>query len=298
MIAKVEENTIFFNSKFESANLRQVFKAVVPVHPPEEIQPARAYKKPEIFQEYNLYLQDDTNSDNSLTQWFYFSALNMKKGCVVKLNMMNLMKDDSLYNVGMQPFVYSRKRHREGDGMQWHREGFNIDYYYNDQVIRTSRKTLDMAFDKTYVDSHKDSFKKMSTLSFCYEFKYDNDVVFFTHFAPYSYSDVFRYLCKLEANESLQKFLRLDYITNSLGKVPMYGLTITNNIKEDYITQEQEIELYRKFEYQDLDVKPKKKKIRLAGLPGHDDPEPEKTLVDIAHEKLVVKPKEEKVMKR
>jgi len=63
-------------------------------------------------------------------------------------------------------------------------------------------------------------------------------MVFFTHFAPYSYSDVFRYLCKLENDESLKDILRIDYICNSLGKVPMYGLTITNDIQNDWITQE------------------------------------------------------------
>ncbi len=86
------------------------------------------------------------------------------------MNMLNLMKDDSLYSDGMQPFVYSRKRHQEGDGIKWHREGFNIDYFFNDKTIRTSGKTLDMGFDTRYVENTKDKFKKTSTLSFCYEF--------------------------------------------------------------------------------------------------------------------------------
>lgn len=43
--------------------------------------------------------------------------------------------------------------------------------------------------------------------------------------------------------------MRIDYICNTLGKVPMYGLTITNNIETEYISQEEEIELFRKFEY-------------------------------------------------
>ena len=77
--------------------------------------------------------------------------MNIKKGTVVKLNMLNLMKDDSLYSMGMQPFVYSHKRFLEGDGVRWHRAGFNIEYYYNDLTIRTSGKTLDMAFDPRYV---------------------------------------------------------------------------------------------------------------------------------------------------
>lgn len=132
--------------------------------------------------------------------------------------------------------MYSSKRNKEGDGATWHREGFNIDYFYNDKTIRTSAKTLDMGFDPRYVGNEKDNFKKMSTLSFCYEFKYDDDTVFFTHFAPYSYSDVFRYLCKLESDHRLRNIMRIDHICNSLGKVPMYGLTITENIREDYIT--------------------------------------------------------------
>jgi len=249
MIAKVDDNSVFFNSKFETANLSQVFRV-----PGESSSPSKPLEKPEtpnshstkhqdqrnltVTAEFNLYLQEDTNSDNSLTQWFYFSCFNIKKGTVMKLNMLNLMKDDSLYSQGMRPFVYSRRRHIEGDGVQWHREGFNIDYFYNDKTIKTTSKTLDMEFDSRYVDNQKDKFKKTNTLTFCYEFKYDNDMVFFTHFAPYSYSDVFRYLCKLEVNPRLREFMRIDYICQSLGKVPMYGVTITHDIENDYLTQE------------------------------------------------------------
>jgi hypothetical protein len=102
-----------------------------------------------------------------------------------------------------------------------------------------------MAFDPRYVENQKDKFKKTNTLSFTYEFKYDDDIVFFTHFAPYSYSDVFRYLCNLEVNEEAQKIMRIDHICNTLAKVPMYCLTITENINESYITQAEEIELFR-----------------------------------------------------
>lgn len=78
--------------------------------------------------------------------------MNVKKGTIVKLNILNLMKDDSLYTHGMKPFVYSQKRHLQGDGVKWHREGFNIEYYYNDLTTKTSNKTLDMSFDPRYVD--------------------------------------------------------------------------------------------------------------------------------------------------
>ena len=146
-----------------------------------------------------------------------------------------------------------------------------------------------MEFDSRYVDNQKDKFKKTNTLTFCYEFKYDNDMVFFTHFAPYSYSDVFRYLCKLEVNPALREFMRIDYICQSLGKVPMYGLTITHDIENDYLSQEEEIQLFRQFEYENLDVKPKKKKVLLPGLPGYKDPlDPNRPLAEIAHDKLLL----------
>ena len=71
----------------------------------------------------------------------------------------------------------------------------------------------------------------------------------------------------------------------------MYCLTITNNIQTDYITQDEEIQLFRQFEYSDLNVKPKKKKIILPGLPGYEESlKVKKKLVEIAHEKLFIKP--------
>lgn len=54
--------------------------------------------------------------------------------------------------------------------------------------------------------------------------------MFFSHFAPYSYSDVFKYLCKLENDDDLSQIMRVDHICNSVGGNPMYGLTITDNL--------------------------------------------------------------------
>lgn len=82
----IRESTIFFNSRFESGNLR-------------EVERLSEY-------EYNLFLNFDFNTLN-YTQWFYFSVRNIKKGFTYKFNIMNLQKDDSSYNYGMKPFVYS-----------------------------------------------------------------------------------------------------------------------------------------------------------------------------------------------
>lgn len=105
----VRESTVFFNSRFESGNLREVERLAE-------------------F-EYNLYLNFDFNTLN-YTQWFYFSVRNIRKGKFIsqdrywigytyKFNIMNLQKDDSSYNSGMKPFVYSVKKNREEGTSQW-----------------------------------------------------------------------------------------------------------------------------------------------------------------------------------
>ena len=92
--------------------------------------------------EFNLYLTEDTNSDTSLTQWFYFSMHNLKNQIKARLHIMNLMKDDSLYSSGMQPFVFSMKKWME-QGIGWHRGGSEIEYDSSGgQTIRTCSKTV------------------------------------------------------------------------------------------------------------------------------------------------------------
>mmetsp|Transcript_43504 Transcript_43504/g.41967 ORF Transcript_43504/g.41967 Transcript_43504/m.41967 type:complete len:189 (+) Transcript_43504:235-801(+) len=186
--------------------------------------------------EYNLYLCDDINNDNSLTQWFYFSMRNIKVNTVVKLNIMNLMKDGSLYSSGMKPFIYSLKKNRE-HGVAWHRGAYNIIYNNNGQTIRTSSKTLDHEFDPTYVDYIGDKFKQTSTLSFTYEFEYDNDIVFFAHFVPFTYSDLKSYLnLKFSNFEKVKDIARIDGLAHTVNDNLCYCITISNNLESTYMS--------------------------------------------------------------
>lgn len=50
----------------------------------------------------------------------------------------------------------------------------------------------------------------------------------------------------------------MDYLCNALGGAPMYGLTITSDIKTQYVPQGKEIFKFQRFEYKDAVVKPKK----------------------------------------
>ena len=44
---------------------------------------------------------------------------------------MNLQKDDSSYNYGMKPFIYSVQKNKEEGTNVWCRGGDNIEYYKN-----------------------------------------------------------------------------------------------------------------------------------------------------------------------
>lgn len=62
IIKQVKDTSIFFNSWFESGNLREVEKV--------------------SDTEYNLYLNFDFNTLN-YTQWYYYSVRNFKKGNLI-----------------------------------------------------------------------------------------------------------------------------------------------------------------------------------------------------------------------
>ncbi len=62
-IRSLRESSLFFNSRFESGNLREV-------------------EKVSEF-EYNLYLNFDFNTLN-YTQWYYYAVRNVKKGKLIR----------------------------------------------------------------------------------------------------------------------------------------------------------------------------------------------------------------------
>ena len=78
--------------------------------------------------EYNLYLQDDTNADSALFQWYYFSVMNIRQDTFVRINICNLSKPNTLYSKGMKPFVYSMNKFKQ-HGIGWRRGGENITYF-------------------------------------------------------------------------------------------------------------------------------------------------------------------------
>lgn len=64
------------------------------------------------------------------TQWYFFSVANTRKNIPYKFNLVNMMKQDSLYNQGLKPLFYSLKRY-DNEGKTFFRDGTKICYYTN-----------------------------------------------------------------------------------------------------------------------------------------------------------------------
>ncbi|XP_008144939.2 cytosolic carboxypeptidase 2 isoform X1 [Eptesicus fuscus] len=104
-----EDNTLLFESRFESGNLQKAVKVDT--------------------YEYELTLRTDLYT-NKHTQWFYFRVQNTRKDATYRFTIVNLLKPKSLYTIGMKPLMYSQldaNTHNIG----WRREGNEIKYYKN-----------------------------------------------------------------------------------------------------------------------------------------------------------------------
>jgi hypothetical protein len=186
-----EDKTLLFESKFESGNLYL------------------AQKVNDI--EYNLLMQNDINT-NGHTQWFYFQVKNTRKNSVVKFNILNFTKQDSLFNYGMKVSIYSTaKASSEGNPSGWFKGGERISYYANgikkDNVIYAS--------------------KSYFSLSFNYKFTHDNDTVFFAFANPYTYQDLQRDLHEIEIDPARRALISRKTLCKTVGGIDCEILSIT-----------------------------------------------------------------------
>jgi len=181
---------LVFNSHFEGGNLKKVVKV--------------------SEYEYHLTLDFDTNTEGH-TQWYFFEVQGMKAGQLVKFCIVNLTKADSLYQVGMQPLVRSRRR-EEAEGVGWHRAGWTVRYAPNPNL----------RIDKPL---------PFRTLSFEYRFEYSQDCVHFAHCYPYTYTDLRRDLARFESTAPIDSY-RCETLCFTSSGNPCPLLTITSQVAE------------------------------------------------------------------
>jgi hypothetical protein len=64
------------------------------------------------FDTFELVLQNDINTRGN-NQWFFFRVRNVPRNRVLKFQIVNLVKADSLFNYGMKPTVFSKVRYEK-----------------------------------------------------------------------------------------------------------------------------------------------------------------------------------------
>lgn len=124
----------------------------------------------------------------------------------MKFNIINHVKTGSLFNEGLKPAVYSVKA-KEKNGIGWTRQGNHISYYRNNM----------MTFVKNY------------TLTFTYEFLYEDDTVYFAHSYPYTYSDLMKYIISTTSDKIKASFMTRKVVCKSLLGNDVEVITITNS---------------------------------------------------------------------
>ena len=124
-----------------------------------------------------------------------------------RFNILNLSKSDSLFNDGMQLLIFSEKQ-AENKDIGWHRGGQKIAYYGNG---------IKKSGGKTYY-----------TLTFTYDFEYEDDSVYFAYCYPYTYSDMLDDLNKIGADPIKSQFCTRRTLCMSLAGNKIEMLTITS----------------------------------------------------------------------
>ncbi|KYN37082.1 Cytosolic carboxypeptidase NnaD [Trachymyrmex septentrionalis] len=182
-----DDNTdLQFESRFESGNLGKVVKIT------------------DTY--YQLYLRRDLYTQRH-TQWYYFRVSNTRSRLTYRFSIVNMCKEESLYNEGLKPLLYSTEDARTRS-VGWRRCGDNITYYRNN-------------------DSSSDDEKEKHTLTFNISFPHDRDIVYLAHCYPYTYTDLQEYLGKIVADPTKTRFAKLRLLCRSLAGNGVYYLTIT-----------------------------------------------------------------------
>ena len=203
-----------FDSRFESGNLHRVYETNLQnpkPHPPDSFFSS----PPDI--EYDMFLRKDTHSNGNI-QWFYFKVTSSPEchggiggAKVIRFNICNMMKKDSLFNYGMRPLIYNEDIPNDG----WRRGGTDICYYKSQR--RYAKKK----------GKKKTSF--YYTLTFTLTIP-PNSTLFFAYCYPYTYSNLLNDICDWMEDSRIRKILRRRTLTKTLAGNKMELLTITEEV--------------------------------------------------------------------
>ncbi|PNF25505.1 hypothetical protein B7P43_G05201 [Cryptotermes secundus] len=178
-----------FESRFESGNLRKAFQI--------------------SSKEYDLILMPDVNSTRH-HQWFYFEVSNMEANVPYVFNIVNCEKQNSQFNYGMKPIMYSVREAILGRP-GWVRVGTDICYYRNCYQNPSSRKP------RSYL-----------TTTFKITFPHSYDVCYIAYHYPYTYSQLLAHIWKWSQTvDPASIYFRAESVCLSLNKNETPLITIT-----------------------------------------------------------------------
>eukprot|EP00931_Biecheleriopsis_adriatica_P003971 TRINITY_DN105711_c0_g1_i1.p1 TRINITY_DN105711_c0_g1~~TRINITY_DN105711_c0_g1_i1.p1 ORF type:complete len:1090 (-),score=156.22 TRINITY_DN105711_c0_g1_i1:40-3309(-) len=167
--------------------------------------------------EYELHVDSDTQSAQGHTQWFYFCVRNNEFCGTVHFRIVNLRKKKSLYQQGLQPYVFSAK----GKARGW-------DHFCCQCVSYSSNGGHSkQKGDKTEGSGGKSD---LNTLAWSYRVEKKYDELYFASYPPYSYSMLNNFLCDLHCDpDASPHFLRSE-LCRSIGQLPVPLLVIGEDV--------------------------------------------------------------------
>ena len=249
----VQNKSLEFSSQFESGNLHKVTRTegrenltthlmsginVNDNETGEFSSNSGEYAAPtKVDQEYNLWLRKDINTSGNI-QWYYFCTVAPieTSGLIyplkVRFQIVNMMKKDALYNVGMKPAVLSSCLG------EWGHAGDDICYYKNGLTNNTidslgnQPSSQNPGAQSGTEKKKKKKIKYFSTLCFTYTFQKPGEVVYFAHCYPYTYTDLQMYLRSIEINEKYTAIVHRRVLCTTLAGNRCDLLTITSRSKD------------------------------------------------------------------
>jgi len=148
-----DEDDLYFEADFESSNIALVTK--------------------DMNGCYNIELSGDTNSVGQ-TEWFYFKISGGEVGKAYNFRIINITRQDMLFNEGMKPCIFSKKSFKKkNEG--WQRGGDFVMFYQNNENLAS----LDHTTRLRNVNKN--------CLEFSYTPKYARDTISFAMNFPYTY---------------------------------------------------------------------------------------------------------------
>ncbi|KAK8892202.1 hypothetical protein M9Y10_029425 [Tritrichomonas musculus] len=168
--AHKSDQTIRFNSRFESGNLLYAYK----------LNPSS----------YHCILDNDHSSEEQC-QWFYFQMSNIQiipnSNRKMTFYISGFNKNSSILSRGSKIFMYSEKLARD-KSISWVRVGTN--YSIGTSFKQNSSTSTDHRGNRRKRARNKILKPKNYTLQFQIIFPYDDDVVYFCYGIPYTYTDL------------------------------------------------------------------------------------------------------------